>query len=295
MTNKKRSSSDTGQVNDEFLFDTINEGLRIVGQKRKRWSHDQSFEGVIGEMTAGKNEYVLPSNIEIRDTKRSVWNLRVLDGYNLQYKDKREMDIAHQNWHHSLSASELTAASTDWTLDDTSNFPDTGTIQVYVGTDAMEITYTANNRTTNVLTTPDCATEVTTTIPIDTNAWAGASFGRPMYYTIYDGKIVFDVIPGVDMHQRAIDADYYLKVQQVRNLFDYVRIGDPNVLINYLRWGISMKTNNDTKAGQYEQDYQQALVDLKNIETTGQTQRLSPRGWRYRSTYRLRDQYTSNN
>jgi len=285
MTNKTISKNDTGQVNEEFLFDTINEGLRIIGQKRKRWSHDQAFEGTITEMTAGVNSYVLPSNIEIRDTNRSTWNIRVADGYNLQYCDKREMDVKQQNWHHSLSASQLTSASSSWTFDDTSNFSDTGTITAIVGTDLMTITYTANNRTTNVLTTPDCATEVTTTIPVDTNVWQGASFGQPMYFTMYDGVIVFDVVLDTDMHQRTIDGDYYLKIQQVKNLYDYVRVADPNILINYLRWGISIKTNNDTKAGQYKAEFTQQILDLKNLETTGQKQKLRPRGWRYRSAY----------
>lgn len=282
LTNKKVSSGGTGQVTHEFLFDTANEGLQEYHSERARWSKDQSFESVIGEMIAGTEYIVLPNNIDVRDTSSAIWNVRVDDGRNLTYLDKREMDLRKIGWHSSQLAVQLTSASTDATFDDTSSFPDSGTFTLYVAGTAMTVTYTANNRTTNVLTTPDCATEVTATAAVDTPVWSGASFGTPSYFTVYDGKIIFDIIPGATMHKHAVDADYYLKCQVVNSLDDYVRIANPNVLLNYIRWHISLKTNNDTKAAQYKADYLNGLKNLKRLETTGQRQYLKPIGWAQR-------------
>jgi len=281
ITNKKISNDILAQINTEFCFDEINQCLRWVDNKRLYWSHNQSFNTVLSEITSGKNEYILPTNIATRDNKQAIWNLKIEDGYNLTYLDKREMDQYFVDVHTSFLAVALTSASTTATFDDTSNFADSGTFDVWVAGVKMTITYTANNRTTNVLTCPSCATEVTATAAIDTMVLQGASYGTPNYYTVYDGKIIFNIVPNDTIYQRAITADYYLNVQQVNSEDDYVRIENPNLVINWLRKAISLKTNNDTKAAQYDAMLREDLKDMKFKNSTGQKQYLKPRGWTY--------------
>ncbi len=277
ITNKKSENKDGSQIYDSFLYNIANEGLRKVHQARKRWSHDQTFETVIGEITSGVAEYILPNNIETRDTKRSFWNLRVEDGYNLTYIDKREFDSLTTGRHTSPLAGTLTSASSTITLDDTSNFPDSGSFDVWTGTTHDTVEYSANNRTTNTLTLSSASTDVTTTHAVDTPVWRGASFGTPTQFTVYDGKIVFPTVPDDSLHQRTIDGDYYLKCQQINSHNDYVRIGDPNALINYVRWGIMIKAGNPGMAQQYMQMFNDCLIDMKRLETSGQRQYLAPR------------------
>lgn len=281
ITNKKILNTDGSQITSEFLFDEINQCLRWIDSKRTHWNHNQSFNSVLTEITAGNNWYLLPSNIATRESKDSIWNVKIDDSYNLEYIDKRELDSRTIDVHSSFLAAQLTSASVSATFDDTSNVDDSGSFDVWVNGTMMTITYTANNRTTNVLTCPNCATEVTATAAIGTQVWQGASYGVPQYYTIYDGHILFDVVPNSTIHQRNITSDSYLAVQQVNSEDDYVRIENPNVVINWLRKSISLKTNNDTKAAQYDKQMREECKDMIQNNNTGQHQYLKPKTWKY--------------
>lgn len=285
ITNKEISSSDSGQINYSFLFDEANQCSRDIGGSRKRWSHDENFNGTIGDVVAGTNKYLLPSNIEERNTKLSVWNVKIDDQHDLQYMDKREYDSLTIGQHTSPTATTLTSASSSVTLTDTSNFDDTGSITVWASGVSMTVTYTANNRTMNVLTTPSTATQVTASVAIGTPAWQGASFGTPHYYTVFNGYMYFDLIPDDTIHNRTIGADYYLKIQQFTVLSDYVRENDPNLFINWLRWAIMIKSNNEQMALMYRQLYDNGLKELKKLEYTGQKQYLRPPKYRYGMKY----------
>ena len=281
ITNKKVSPTDIGQITNEFIIDETNQCLRDITGSRKRWSHDASFNGTLGDIVAGQQAYVLPNNIESRDNKISIWNVRINDQFNIRYIDKREWDVLNVGVHHSTLTVALSSVSATATFTDTSNFDDSGTFNVWVNGVEMTITYTANNRTTNVLTCPSCATEVTATAAIGTNVWQGASFGTPIAYTVFNGYIYFDTIPDDSIHARTIGADYYLRSQQVTALTDYIRESDPNLVINWLRWAISIKSNNEQMGAMYRQMYDQGLKDLQKLEFSGQKKYMTPQSWRY--------------
>lgn len=282
ITNKEL---DQGSITSMFLFGLLNEGLRKVGMKRKRWSHDQSFGQALGILIAGQNDYILPSGIEKRNTAIAIWNMKIADGRNIDYIDKRAMDVKTANWHTTEVATEITSGSATAVLDSTANLTDSGSVIVFVGTDQMTLTYSANDRSTNTLTLSDAATEVTTTIPVDTRVWQGATFGTPTCFTIYNDRIYFDVVPNVSIHNRTIGGDFYQKIQQVDSLDDYIRTVNVNFFKNFLRWGICMQLNEVKLADRYEKYFNDDLNDLRRTESTGQKQYLKPKSWRQRSVY----------
>ena len=279
--NKDISPTDVGQVTYELLFDLLNEGLEEQWSDKRRWSHDASFKKALGNITAGVNYVIIPSGIDRRNSDTPVWNLKIREGRNIDYIDKREWDLRYINVYNTLSASQLTSASSSWTLDSTKNLPTSGTVVAIVGTDKMEITYTANNKSTGVLTTPNCSTEVTTTIPVDTDVWMNASFGLPTAYTIFNGRIYFNSVPGEDQDGYTVEGDCYLACQQVDSLEDYVRTDNVNILINFVRNGVMIKTNNTELAGYFDSRFASGMKKLKRTESSGQRKYLVPRSWQY--------------
>ena len=284
--NKKVSNDDTGQVNIQFCLDELNYFIRWTDSKKNNWVHNQSFDNVISEITAGKNGYILPSNIAFRESKQSLWSIKIDDGSNLESMTKKEKDALHVDWHMSPLAAQLTSASSTATLDDTSNFPDEGTFDIWTSGTKDAVRYSANNRSTNVLTVVDASTDVAVTHSVDTQAWNGATFGTPTKFTVYDGKIWFDIVPDDSLHSHNIQGDYYLKPQVVTNEYDYLRIQDPNGAVDHLRYAIADKTNNNTRANEYKTDRDKAIVDLKRTSQTGQKHYLkTPKARFYKGRY----------
>lgn len=275
--NKEVKDVDGAPVTYQFCYDAINDCLEWYEIERSRWAHNQSFETTIAEITAGTNGYVLPSNVAFRNTNQSEWNLRIDDNYNLRYIDKREWDVLTQGWHTSLLGGSLTSGSSTITFDDTSNFADDGSFDVWTSGTKDTVRYSANNRTTNTLTLTDASTDVTTTHAADTPVWQGASYGVPNYFTVFGGKIYFDLVPNDSIHQHAISGDLYLKTQQVNSLDDYVRSEYPIIFVEYLKACIADTSNQELKYDKYMANAAQLLRKALRREYSGQRQYLRPR------------------
>lgn len=288
MLNQKISSAELAQVTHEFCHDSINEGLAFIDSERKRWSHNAAMNGAFAQIISGRHVYQIIANVKNRNSNKAIWNLKINDGETLTYIDKPTWDIATQGWHFSRLDTQLTSASSSVTFESTANFDDSGTFDVWVSGVKMTVTYTANNRTTNVLTLSSASTEVTATADIDTYVLQNVSYGVPRRYTIINNYIYFDTVPDESIYLRNLSGDYYLKAQVVDSDDDYLRIEDPNIIIYYLRMCIALKTNNDTKYGQFKTMFDKALDNLKKNEVSGQQRFLRPKGWQYRTVYRSR-------
>jgi len=284
ITNKKISPDDTGQINIPFLIEQANTCIRKVHSKRKRWSYNQSFDVVMSEITSGQNDYLVPNNIDISDTNKSTFNVRINDGHDLGYMDKNEFDIIFKDVHNSELAGALSNVSATIVLDDTSDFPDSGSFTVTTGTTQDTVDYSANNRSTNTLTVTDAASDVTTTHATDTDVWINAPYGTPRFYTIYDGKMHFDAVPNTLLYQRTIKIDFYKKLVMVNSFDDYIIFPDPNLVYFYLCEAIAIKAN--TKTDRYwRSQFDDALADLLKNEATGQKKYLVPRTRKYFSRH----------
>jgi len=273
-TNKTISYDDAGQITSSFLITEINNCLRYVDSKRRQWSHNMDYSTVMSELTAGKQDYNLPTNIDVRNTNMSMFNVRVNGGENLTYIGKRTWDDYMKNIMHSTLIAQLTTVSTTAVFTDTSNFADSGEFTVITGTTQDTVSYTANNRTTNTLTL-SATTGVTTTHAITTDVWQGASFGTPTSYTIFEGKLYFDNVPDISLYQRTIEIDFYKKLILVNSENDYIQIRNPLLVFDWLCMAIFGRLGDNTNEGKHKNYFETQLKDMLSLEKDGQPKFLS--------------------
>jgi hypothetical protein len=274
-TNQSVSQEDNALFNYEFLLDEITSCINEVHAERKRWSWNQEFEHTLSDVTAGKQSYVLPNNVDYDYSNRALFNVRVNDKANLLYIDKQTLDRKMRDVHTSQLAGALTSGSSTIVLDDTSDFGDSGTFVVITGTTKDTVTYSANDRSTNTLTLSAAATEVTTTHAIDTDVWENASFSNTVqYYTVYENNIHLWPLPDVNLASRTIEIDYYKRVIPVNSVNDYVLFPDPALVVHYLCMAISIRQRNYEDIDRYRALYQERLAKLVQNEVTGQRRRF---------------------
>lgn len=270
-TNQTIQDEDTGLITTAFLVDEVNNCMREVYARRKRWSWNQSFDQS-SEITAGQQDYSLPSTIDYRPTNKSLLHIRLEQQRDLQYIDKEEFDRLMEDVVNTTTTQSLSSATTTLTLTDTSDLPASGSFTIITTTTKDTITWTANNRTTNTLTLAS-TNGASTTHASGTNIWYQASFSdTPNYYTVFGGKAYIWPVPDTGLSQRTIQYDFYKKLVEVDSENDYILFPNPALVMHYLCMAICLKMNDDTRAAMFEAKYIAALKELEKNEVTGQKQ-----------------------
>ena len=263
------------QLTYDELFEEANNGIDDINDERKKWSHRRLYDQYFSDLTPGRNYVYLPRDIDVNYSRRSLISVKIKNGKPLDYITKEEFDEEMEDVIHTQSATTLTSASGTWTLDDTSDLPDTGSVVAIASGDQMSITFTANNRTTNVLTTPNCATEVTTTIPIDTDVWSNADFSSsPTEYTIIGRAIYFPDVPDETLYQRTCSGDYIQTHQRVNSESDVIKPALFTALFYYMLYALEDSLDHN-KSESYYAKYLVKLNTMKRNEVTGQRGRFT--------------------
>lgn len=268
----------------DFLLDEINECLRFISGKLKHWSSLQNFDYGLGLAARGTYSYTLPTDIEDKNTNKSILGVRVGSGENLIYKDKRE-------WEHELNEVKLTtvrtqAIATDTTLaiDNSYDFSDSGSVDVYVSGTKYTLTYTGVTRsaTAGVLTgIPATGTgSITVTIPADTKVWQSESEGIPTYYTVYDGSLYIWPLADGSYDNNNIWLDYYTQKTSVSSDEDTIEFPRYDAVKHWLIWKIRSQNNSsgqlDTNDGDFGM-FNQILNDMIRREVSGQKFKQIPK------------------
>jgi hypothetical protein len=158
--------------------------------------------------------------------------------------------------------------ATTITLDSVGDFLPTTTGGVaYVATTdydetIMQIAYTgvdtANNQLTGV-------TGITRSIPVGTRVWSRPTISQPIYYTVYDGRIVFDRIVPDSMQGTNLYVDYYTGLEKIADLYQELPEHYRENYKWYLRWAVKYRKDisigsNDPDLKKFE-DLTQRVVD----------------------------------
>lgn len=259
-------------LSDEFAFQQINNCQMEVLRELKRWSFMQVFDYIAGDTATGGWRFALPANCDDQNTIKSIYNIRIGKNSNLTWVDKAKwnqllQDVAYTTLANSIALNDVTI-----TLTDSSDFENTGTVRI----GANSYTYTANNRTTGVLT----ITASTTTNTAGAYVFQGASFGNPQYYTVFGGYVYHYPVISSDYNQRNYIMDYYSSLTPIVSDADTVVIPDTTVINYYLQWKFMKKINggaeNDASLAAFG-NYIQRRNTLKNKETINRTFTLKPR------------------
>jgi len=266
-------SENDPKINIDFLLSAVDDARKFVQAKtygiRQAWQHE--FEFPI-KILAGNNYVLLPDNIDFKETDRSLLAARfmignVLTPFNLRYIDKRSWNqIAF-----SVMGGETTVlagiGAVSLTLNSVGDFPNTASGVAYVATTGftqtiMQIAYTSVDLTTNQLLG---VTGITRSIPVGTRVWSRPTISQPIYYTVFDDKLVFDRIIPDSMQGNNLYIDYYKKIEKVVNLYQVLDEHYREIYKWYLRYAIKYRKDisldsNDPDLKKFE-SLVQALFD----------------------------------
>lgn len=233
MINKKTSEV----LSDEYAFNEIDNCQTEVLREFKRWSFMQSFNSIIGTATTGMFKIAVPTDLDDTVTNKSIYHFRIGRETDMIWVDKDDFDNLLEGVAYSTLASTANINDSTLTLTNSVDFDDSGTIQV----GPNQYTWTANNRTTGVLTLQGT---VTAQAASGTDVFQFASLGYPSYWTIWGGNIYFWPLISSSYNNRNFYMDYYSKQVQITSDYQNIILPDPTVVIYYLAWKFLLKLNN---------------------------------------------------
>ena len=267
MINKQTSEL----LTDTFCFNEINNCQMEVLREYKRWSFMQVFDYSLGQILTGQWKVAVPANLDDQFTNKSIYNFRIGTQTNLQYVDKQKWNEIVSGVAHTTLANAVNVSDATITLTDASDFDQNGG-SIYAGANIYQYT----SITSNVATLTAVST---TTNNAGDDAFQGASFGYPQYWTTFGGYLWFYPVLATAFNMQEGNLDYYIKPIPIVNDSDSVVLPDPNVVIFYLAWKMLLRINNgvdDASTNPMYQSYSARKQTLMRKEMTGNNFRMKP-------------------
>lgn len=189
----------------------------------KDWSWELFTNDTSLSITENENSYTLSGlseTLKYSDTPDSILDIRIGTDV-LKKRDITQFDYDMRDKVKGVVASAASAGDTTLTLDDTYEFSESGSISV-PGQTAV-VTYTTNTESTGVLSgIPASGTGAitVTSIALDATVWQGVTPGKPEYYTIYDGNIMFSTPPDSTLAGKKIKVRGLKKISRLSSFSD---------------------------------------------------------------------------
>ncbi len=261
--------------NDEKLSEKITiedciewgtEGLQDLEGTQMRWPDHYAFEQVLGQTTRGNNVVAMPTDAYDTESNRSLLSVRVGNGRALWYLDPIEFSAQQLGVCRTQVTTQATAGQTTLEIDNSYDFADSGSVNVYISGTKYSITYTGVTRSSSagILTgVPASGTgSITTTIPVDTYVWQNEEEGIPRVYTVKNSNIEYYPLADATEDNKNIYSDYAKVATSIDSLGDAIDARRYDAIRHYLSWRVWAKAKNagslDTENGYYKQ-YLRAL------------------------------------
>lgn len=267
----------TNKISREAAFQAVVDCQDLIARKRYRWSFLTNFNVNIAEISVGEDSYALPTQIAREDGNAMILALRIGGQRDMTYVDKRKMNKLRQGVvKTTLGAAITSTGNLTVTLSDSSDFDTDGSIQVIVDDqDAIDdIDYTANDKTTNILSG---VTGILETVSNGANVWQGASFDEPLNFTTFEDTVVIDPPPAVEWEDFNLIGDIYEKPAVVNDLADEAQF-PATVIKPYVKYALELlKYDGDEQkaSGSYTR-FQERLAELEASENNGQRFSFQP-------------------
>ncbi len=242
-------SANDPKITAEFCIAAVNDARKFTQARLSgiRFAWREKFEFPI-KVLAGNNFVDLPVDIDFTDTDRSVLAARFLLGnvlapFNLKYIDKRSWNQVAFQVQGGETVTDALVAATTLDLNSAGDFWTTNGGVAYVATTdytqtIMQIAYTGVNQATNQLTG---VTGITRAIPAGTRVWSNPSIAQPIFYTVFEGKLVFDRIIPDSMQGNNLYIDYYMLLEEVTDLYQELKEYYRENYKFYLRYAIKYR------------------------------------------------------
>jgi len=275
----------TKYVDYTFCIDETNSCLRFISGKLKGWSKLLELNYVMGQTSRGVNIISLPDDIWEDAGNKSIQEIRIGTELGLTYKIWSDFEKEMQGV--CVTQVRTAAAIGDITLeiDNSYDYADTGSVNVYVSGTLYTLTYTGVTRsaTAGVLTgIPATGTgSITAIIPDNTYVWSGESEGEPIYYTVdSDGDIRIWPLASALYDNENIYVDYYTGPTEVDSDSDVLDTFRYDAVKHWITWAIRMQQDNngvrDFKDGDYLQ-FSQILADYIRCEIPAHRKKRGPK------------------
>lgn len=286
---KRRAMRQMGEVigdliTDQDLNDWLQEGRRSLDQNPSilRWTFRQKFQTIIGQCISGQYSVAAPTDLRDRNTYKNILGL-TLSRQNRPciYQDRVRFNQNYLNVAHTTLNGTVSGGATSITLTSSHGFDNSGSFSIAgtgVGVLHTNLAYTANNRSTNVLSG-------VTGVPgggyqTGLDVWQNANFfGLPTAYTIDSGMIYFDV-PFYDaLDGQNIVMDYYQAIPTITS--DYQTFDEPfwDLYVHYLKFRIKDKKANGKLDRDSDSDWKDWLDGTARVigqEVSGQKISMIP-------------------
>lgn len=275
-------------LDDDFFIAALNAARRLVDTNYRygqlaEWR--MKFDYPI-KLLAGTNYVDLPSDIDFSSTDRSIVNARysrnsVGANYPLKYIDKKSWNVRSWFNRYSFTEGATTSGSTSLVLENTGDFPASGTIYIATETPSQSIltvTYTGNNLVTNTLTG---VSGITRNVADGVQVWANAPFTFPYFYTVFPNqssntsRLWFECGIPVALQGKNLYIDYYSTFEDIVYMTDTLPERYRDVYKSYLKFAI--KRRRDDSIGEEDPDYKEFINGLNVIignPGTGQQLRI---------------------
>lgn len=280
---KARALQQTGEViggiiSDSFLNESLWEARREVDNSLKRWSFRESFNSVLGTIAEGANSMTVPTTLRNPSTNQNIRGLRTArTGRNIDYIDKRAWDQWYEGKIHTTVATQPSVGQTTLVLTETGNLADSGSVQIGSNT----ITYTAKNNSTNTLSGIPASGDgsITATHAAGTDVWQNIAYGEPTRYTIFNGRIYFNVPFDSTFEASEVLIDFYNSLPEYDSDSDVLDEPEPDMFVSYLKYKIKYLKDKGKIKRENDDDYQEYIQKLSSMirkERTGQDVRMVP-------------------
>lgn len=240
-------SENDPKINTEFCIGAINDARKFTEANlygiRHAWQ--ENFEYPIKLLT-GTNYVNLPDDIDFKETDQSVLAARflidnILTPYNLRYIDKRSWNQIAFSVMGGETVGDILSGAVTIVLTSTGDFPASGV--AYIACDdytqtLLQIQYTANNKATNTLSG---VTGITRNVPSGTQVWSRPTISQPIYYTVFENRLVFDRIIPDSMNGFNVYIDYYKKMDEVTSLTQRLPEHYREIYKWYLRYAVKYR------------------------------------------------------
>ncbi len=264
-------------LDHDFLIDEINNCLRYIRGKKKKWTDLQDFNYELGQTARGEFSIALPTDVWHKSHK-SILSVRVGDYAELTYKDKKEFDELLEGVARTTVASDVTTGDTEITLTNSYDFDDEGSVMI----DGQVIEYDdKDNATKELEEIPASGTgSVTADIIAGANVWQGSyEEGTPEYFTVYDGYLYWYPLTDSARPIMNIVADFWTEAPEIDSDSDTLDIYRFEMVKLWLAWIVRAQIRNDGIRDFNDGDYvsfREILADAIKQDVHGQKYKTVP-------------------
>ena len=259
----------THDVDRQFCLDAIQDVLDKLHREQMRWPEYAVFDSVFGQTSRGENVVSMPTNIYTSADNRSLMAVRIGTDTPLHYLNPYEFEERLYDVAQDTVRTEASATDTTLEIDNSYDFDDSGSVNVYIGGTKHNITYTGVTRsaTAGVLTGVPASGDgsITVTIPVGTKLWQGEDEGEPDVFTVRNGQIEVYPLPDSTHDNMNVYGDYWKVLTVVDSMGDTIADDRRRAVLNWLKWKIRMIRKNEGQLDPNDGYYQEFMTDRSKL------------------------------